>query len=188
MPPKTRPVKTRETIEHKSSAGVSSSAINVEKQRQTDQEDDIYKQPIKRIIRPENQLNLTEEQLNEELPLVLTATDPNIANNIVKFNYKEKTFKRDPEGPMDHLAFHFQMNGSALYKEGEDAIQQMNYEEEMRMNAENAKREAAQEIADDDVDINAVPAGKSQFNFSERATQTPNEGTRSIGVETEPPR
>jgi len=51
-------------------------------------DDDYYREPIKRIVKPENQLLLTEEQLVEEVTRVLTANDPNIPNNISKYNYK----------------------------------------------------------------------------------------------------
>ena len=60
------------------------------------EDDDFYKEPIKRIVKPENQLKLDEVQLSEEFTRVLTANDPNIPNNVSKYNYKEKSFKQDP--------------------------------------------------------------------------------------------
>ena len=36
---------------------------------------------------------LTEDQLNEEVARVLTANDPNVPNNITKYNYKERAYK-----------------------------------------------------------------------------------------------
>lgn len=153
-------------------------------------EDDLYRQPIKRFIKPENQLDLRDEQLNEEFTRVLTATDSNIASNTVKYNYKEKSYKQDPEGPMDHLAFHFQMNGSSLFKESEEANQQIMFEDELKMNADQLKRELqqeAQDIGEEGIDLSLIKSGKSQFNYSERAAQTFNNSMRSRGVETEPP-
>lgn len=153
-------------------------------------EDDFYREPIKRIVRPDNQLNLTEEQLDEEFTRVLTANDNNVPNNITKYNYKEKAYKQDPEGPMDHLAFHLQMDGCALHKDSEDAIQQQQQEETKKMEMDRIKKEAIQEAleaGEDDVEAEAPKTGKNQFNFSERAAQTFNNILRSRGVATQPP-
>ena len=153
-------------------------------------EDDFYREPIKRIVRPDNQLNLTEEQLEEEFTRVLTANDNNVPNNITKYNYKEKAYKQDPEGPMDHLAFHLQMNGCALHKDSEDAIQQQQHEDTKKMEMDRIKKEAIQEAleaGEDDVEAEVPKTGKNQFNFSERAAQTFNNILRSRGVATQPP-
>eukprot|EP00341_Mesodinium_pulex_P012750 CAMPEP_0116903226 /NCGR_PEP_ID=MMETSP0467-20121206/10598_1 /TAXON_ID=283647 /ORGANISM="Mesodinium pulex, Strain SPMC105" /LENGTH=677 /DNA_ID=CAMNT_0004577441 /DNA_START=13 /DNA_END=2046 /DNA_ORIENTATION=+ len=154
------------------------------------EEEDFYREPIKRIVRPENQVQLTEEQLTEEFTRILTANDPNVPNNITKYNYKEKAYKQDPEGPMDHLAFHFSMDGCSLHKESEEAKHQQQLEEAKMMEMERLKKEAAQEALDageDDVDAEAPKTGKNQFNYSERAAQTFNNSLRSRGVATEPP-
>lgn len=153
-------------------------------------EEDYYREPIKRTVRPDNQLVLTEEQLEEEFTRVLTANDPNIPNNTTKYNYKEKAYKQDPEGPMDHLVFHFQMDGCSLHKEGDDALQQQQLEEEKRMEVERLKKEAAQEAleaGEENIEAEAPKTGKNQFNYSERAAQTFNNVLRSRGVATEPP-
>jgi len=154
------------------------------------EEDDFYREPIKRIVRPDDQLNLTEEQLDEEFTRVLTANDPNVPNNITKYNYKDKAYKQDPEGPMDHLAFHYNIDGSCLHKESEDAIQQEQKEEEKKMEVERSKKEAAQEALDageEDIEAEVPHTGKNQFNYSERAAQTFNNSLRSRGVATQPP-
>lgn len=153
-------------------------------------EDDYYREPIKRTVKPDNQLVLTEEQLDEDLTRVLTANDPNIPNNITKYNYKEKAYKQDPEGPMDHLIFHFQMDGCSLHKESEDAVQQQQIEDEKKMELDRLKKEAAQEALDageENIEAEAPKTGKNQFNYSERAAQTFNNILRSRGVATEPP-
>mmetsp|Transcript_14615 Transcript_14615/g.22033 ORF Transcript_14615/g.22033 Transcript_14615/m.22033 type:complete len:203 (+) Transcript_14615:116-724(+) len=156
----------------------------------THEEEDFYREPIKRIVRPENQVVLTEEQLAEEFTRILTANDPNVPNNTTKYNYKEKAYKQDPEGPMDNLAFHFQMDGCSLHKESDEAKHQQQLEEAKEMEMERLRKEAAQEALDageDDVDAEAPKTGKNQFNYSERAAQTFNNSLRSRGVATEPP-
>jgi len=154
------------------------------------EEDDYYREPIKRTVKPDNQLVLTEEQLDEDFTRVLTANDPNLANNITKYNYKEKAYKQDPEGPMDHLVFHLNIDGCSMYKEGEDALAQIQVEDEKKMEADRLKKEAAQEAfeaGEENIEADAPKTGKNQFNYSERAAQTFNNLLRSRGVATEPP-
>jgi len=177
--------KKRENADGESSAAAVLNNIPVQ------DEEDFYREPIKRIVRPENQLQLTDEQLNtEEITRILTANDPNVPNNITKYNYKEKAYKQDPEGPMDHLVFHFQMDGCSLHKDSEDAKLQEQYEDAKRMELERIRKEVAQEAleaGDEDVEAEAPKPGKNQFNYSERAAQTFNNSLRSRGVATEPP-
>ena len=153
-------------------------------------DDEFYKDPI--IIKkpPDNQLKLTDEQKNEEHTRVLTANDPNLPNNISKYNYKEKSFKQDPEGPMDHLAFHFNNEGHSLHKDSEEAAKQQQNEESKKSDLERLRKEAAQEAVeagDEDVEADAPKTGKNQFNYSERAAQTFNNTLKSRGVATQPP-
>jgi dynein intermediate chain 1, axonemal len=154
------------------------------------EDEDFYQEPVKRIVRPENQIILTDEQLTEEFTRILTANDPNVPNNITKYNYKEKAYKQDPEGPMDHLAFHFQMDGCSLHKESDEAKHQQIQEQTKQLEIERIRKEAAQEALDageDDVEAEAPKTGKNQFNYSERAAQTFNNSLKSRGVATEPP-
>jgi dynein intermediate chain 1 len=154
-----------------------------------EEEDEVYHEPIKRIVKPDTQLELTDVQMEEEITRVLTANDPNVATNITKYNYKDKAYKQDPEGPMDHLAFHFTMDGCSLHKESEEAQQQVQLEDSKKMEAERQRKEAAQEALDaGEDDTTDIPkTGKNQFNYSERAAQTFNNSVRSRGVSTEPP-
>lgn len=154
------------------------------------EEEDVYHEPIKRIVKPDSQLELDEKQMEEEHTRVLTANDPNVPNNIIKYNYKDKAYKQDPEGPMDHLVFHFSMDGCCLLKESEEATQQVQQEESKKLDAERQRKEAAQEAmeaGEDDLEADIPKTGKNQFNYSERAAQTFNNSLRTRGVATEPP-
>lgn len=153
-------------------------------------EEEEYKQPIKRTVKPHNQLNLTEVQLEEEHTRVLTANDPNIPNNIIRYNYKEKAYKQDPEGPMDHLAIHVDLVGCLMHKDSAEATTQAEYRENKRLETERLRREAAAEAAEageEDIMADAPKTGKNQFNYSERAAQTFNNPVRNRSVSTEPP-
>ena len=46
-----------------------------------------YLQP-KQLVRPDDQLQLTEEQLKEEFTRILTANNPHAPSNIVRFSFK----------------------------------------------------------------------------------------------------
>jgi dynein intermediate chain 1 len=152
-------------------------------------DDDMYQEPIKQVVRPANQLDLSETELKEEITRVLTANDPNVPNNISKYNYKDRTYKMDPPGPGDHLAVHFSMDGPALFLESDAAKQQLAYEERHRNEKAEAQKAAATMAAEagDDNPEAVDSGGKNQFNYSERAAQTFNNPMRSRGVSTEPP-
>lgn len=153
-------------------------------------DEDYYREPVKRVIRPDTQLKLSEDQLAEEISRILTANDPNLANNISKYNYKEKLYKQDPEGPTDHLAFHFQVHGSFLHKESDEAIHQLQIEESRQIDIDKFRKEAEIEAYDNgdfNADSSSQKTGKNQFNYSERAAQTFNNILKSRGVATEPP-
>lgn len=46
---------------------------------------------------------------------------------------------------MDHLIFHFQLDGCSLHKESEDVIQQKEFEDNKKMEIDRLRKEAAQE-------------------------------------------
>ncbi|CAF1585827.1 unnamed protein product [Rotaria magnacalcarata] len=142
-----------------------------------------------RAVRPDDQLKLTDAELNEEHTRILTARNPNAAENIVRFSYKERTFKPIPQ--VDQLAVHFQLDGNLIHKDSEEGKRQLirNAEEHAAEEAEAPAavvQETAKEGDDDDEDKLKKPAttggkGKkltNQFNFSERASQTYNNPCR----------
>ena len=45
-------------------------------------------------MKPANQLELSEAELKEELTRVLTADNPHAPSNIIRFNFKENSFKQ----------------------------------------------------------------------------------------------
>lgn len=65
-----------------------------------------------------------------------------VPSNIIKFNYKDRTYKVDPPGPDDHLAMHLSIDGCALFREGEEAKLQAAEAE----NKKAAEEEAIKEI------------------------------------------
>eukprot|EP00128_Syssomonas_multiformis_P010422 Colp12_sorted_trinity150504_noHs@12362 len=52
---------------------------------------DEYLKP-KTLIKPENQLQLTEEELGKEFTRILSANNPNAPQNIARYSFKERTY------------------------------------------------------------------------------------------------
>lgn len=156
-------------------------------------EEDIYQEPVKRIVRPENQLVLTEVQLKEDITRVLTGDDPNRPRNISKFNYKEKCYKLDPPGQSDHMAIHFALEGCSLHIESEEYLKLKELEEKRKEEEAEARKSVQQgDGLDNDAGkmegkLDSDDKNKNQFDYSERAAQTLNNPSRNQGVSTEPP-
>jgi dynein intermediate chain 1, axonemal len=51
---------------------------------------------------------------------------------VTKYNYKDRMYKIDPPGPGDHLAVHFSMDGCLLFRDSDEAKQQIAYTEQKR--------------------------------------------------------
>lgn len=175
---------------------------------QQQEDEDLYKETIKRIIKPVDQLDLSESELNAEISRILTGDDPNVPKNVCTFSYKEKCFKLEPPGLSDHMAVHFALDGCSLHIESSGYKEQKHYEERKR-EVEEANRKTFEKqpstsnndqgvsgnnsASDKDISVSITESAsvadksKNQFNFSDRATQTLNNTLRNRFVCTEPP-
>lgn len=161
---------------------------------------DEWMQP-KQLLKPDDQMQLTEEELKEEYTRILTANNPHAAANIVRYNFKEQQYKQIPT--VDQLAVHFSLDGNLLHKESDEARRQLatqsgvtepTEDEDSGDEAEDGEASvepaAAVEVAaTGDEEASQSPAKKpaNQFNFCERASQTYNNPYRERGTMTEPP-
>ena len=170
-------------------------------------------EPVRKLTKPEGQVELTEGEHKEQIQQVLTGDDPNLPRNVCKYSYKDRCFKLDPAGQSDHTAVHYADEGSSLHVESKEYRLQKELEDQK---AEARKKKQMGDGKDDGVadgqgtvndDPNGdgetktsndtatatatattfIDDGKNQFNYSERATQTFNNPTRSREVNTEPP-
>jgi dynein intermediate chain 1 len=151
---------------------------------------DDYDIPVIIKVKPEDQLQLSPEELEKEVPpRVLYPTNPRAPHNVTQFSFKEKAFKTDFQ--LDQSVFHFEMNGQILLKDSPEFIQQNEIQDVMEeANKERESREAVTEDFDPPEDENEKPVKnplRNQFNFSERAAQTKNPVLRDRGWTTEPP-
>lgn len=53
-------------------------------------------QPTREVLKPENQLELSEKDLDEEIAKMLTAVNPAAPKNIARYDQKLRQFKFEP--------------------------------------------------------------------------------------------
>lgn len=149
---------------------------------------DDYDMPVIIKVKPEDQLDLTPEELEEEVPpRALYPNNPQAYHNICTFSYKEQCFKRDDQ--VDQMVVNLSIDGSIFLKESQEQADQ----DELlkRKKDESEKRDAAEQV---DVEIEEYEGEeavtntlRNQFNFCERSCQTYNELLRERGISTEAP-
>ncbi|XP_044534053.1 dynein axonemal intermediate chain 1 [Gracilinanus agilis] len=76
----------------------------------------------KSLLRPPDQLELTEAELKEEITRILRANNPHAPQNIVRFSFKEGTFKHISF--VDQLAVHFSLIGNMIPKDSDEGRRQ----------------------------------------------------------------
>ncbi|NP_001074027.1 dynein, axonemal, intermediate chain 1, paralog 2 [Danio rerio] len=134
----------------------------------------------KTLVKPPDQLDLTEEELKEEITRVLTANNPNAPQNVVRYSFKEGCYKTIVF--VDQMAIHFELEGNLVHKESDEG---------RRLMAKHTEREDCG--GDERLENVPIKPGKreqkvtNQFNFIDRASQTLNNLPREISCQTEPP-
>ncbi|KAM7401799.1 hypothetical protein PAMP_017078 [Pampus punctatissimus] len=73
----------------------------------------------KALIKPADQLELTEAELKEEITRILTANNPHAPENIVRYSFKERSYKLT--SVVDQMAVHFVLEGSLLHQDSDEA-------------------------------------------------------------------
>ena len=89
--------------------------------RMGEDEDEWMQQKI--MMKPDDQLVLTAEELKEEFTRILTANNPHAPNNIVRYSFKEDAYKM--KMGVDQLAVHFSMDGNMLHKDSDEGRRQL---------------------------------------------------------------
>ncbi|THD22901.1 Dynein intermediate chain 1 axonemal [Fasciola hepatica] len=115
---------------------------------QFDQEEEIILKEedeygMKSVLKPDDQLQLTEQELKEEITRVLTATNPHAPQNIVRFNFKECQYKQIPQ--VDQTAVHFWLEGHMLPKDSDEGRRQLARDGKLVIE-ENADEEGNKEV------------------------------------------
>uniref|UniRef100_A0A669CGR8 Dynein, axonemal, intermediate chain 1, paralog 1 n=1 Tax=Oreochromis niloticus TaxID=8128 RepID=A0A669CGR8_ORENI len=137
----------------------------------------------KALVRPPDQMELTEAELKEENTRILTANNPHAPQNIVRYSFKERSYK--PINIVDQMAVHFVLEGSLVHQDSEEA---------RKLGVKEVDGGDVEEAGDEDRPDSAAsrinkkePKVTNQFNFSDRASQTLNNPMRDRICQTEPP-
>ncbi|XP_053964921.1 dynein intermediate chain 2, ciliary [Anastrepha ludens] len=77
----------------------------------------------RQLLKPDDQLDLTEAELGEEITKVLTPTNTNVVRNLMIYSFKESAFVQVPIA--GNTVTLMQMDGSALHIDSEEAKIQM---------------------------------------------------------------
>ncbi|XP_068082083.1 dynein intermediate chain 2, ciliary-like [Anabrus simplex] len=78
---------------------------------------------VKTLLKPEDQLELTDEELLEDVTRVLTATNPQTPQNIVEFNFKDCCFV--PVPTVGHIVEVLNIEGTCLLRDSEEGRNQI---------------------------------------------------------------
>lgn len=149
---------------------------------------DDFAMPVREIVKPDNQLQLTEAELQEEIAKMLTANNPAAPKNVARFNPKERTYKFEPM--VEQTIVHYATDGWLLYKGSDEAKRQLDMEKMEQEATQRFQAEVDKAHHDKRDDEDAPDDSKqlrNQFNFSERAAQTINYPLRDRETFTEPP-
>jgi dynein intermediate chain 1 len=147
-------------------------------------------QPTREVVRPANQLQLTEQELSEEVAKMLTANNPAAPQNVARFNMKERCYKFEPM--VEQLVVHYGSDGWLLHKCSDEAKKQLEQEKAESEAAARFNSELERALKEKEAGIDVEPPDDSrqlrnQFNFSERAAQTFTYPLRDRATFTEPP-
>uniref|UniRef100_A0A670ZRV9 Dynein axonemal intermediate chain 1 n=1 Tax=Pseudonaja textilis TaxID=8673 RepID=A0A670ZRV9_PSETE len=167
----------------------------------------------KTLIKPPDQLDLTDAELKEEITRILTANNPHAPQNIVRYSFKERAYKQT--SVVEQMAVHFSLCGNLIFKDSDEGRRQGmrasssgryfegrkegregGREGEGKEEGKEARREGGKRWEDGiqlekEYEIHPRPAQErkltNQFNFSERASQTFNNPVRDRACQMEPP-
>ncbi|XP_077384790.1 dynein, axonemal, intermediate chain 1, paralog 2 [Festucalex cinctus] len=162
-----------------------------------------------KLIKPPDQLDLTEAELKEDVTRILTAKNPHAPQNIVRYSFKEGAFKLT--SVVDQLAVHFVLDGCLIHQDSDEArrlaasddlpeeiatVDTGAQPDEEKLEALDASGDGGEEEDGGEDDRPDSVASKTndqetkctnQFNFIERASQTLNNALRDRSCQTVPP-
>ncbi|XP_008318626.1 dynein intermediate chain 1, axonemal [Cynoglossus semilaevis] len=163
----------------------------------------------KGLIKPPDQVELSEAELQEEITRILTTNNPHAPKNIVRFSFKERVYK---SCVVDQMAVLFEMEGSLVHEDSDEGrrlrargslceelaaggIETEPDEEKSEATVTTTEDGGEVEEAGEDDRPDSVaskidrkePKQTNQFNFSERSSQTLNNPLRDRSCQTEPP-
>ncbi|XP_077459012.1 dynein axonemal intermediate chain 1-like [Stigmatopora argus] len=155
-----------------------------------------------KLIKPPDQLELSETELKEEITRTLTAKNPHAPENLAHYKFNEGAYKVTTV--VNHMTVHFVIEGCLEHQDMDEDESQTPTEElseeASREEGEDSEEEGSgdggeeEEAGEDDIPDsvaskanNDEPKCTNQFNFIERASQTLNNPPEGRGCQTLPP-
>eukprot|EP00033_Pygsuia_biforma_P002953 GCRY01003254.1.p1 GENE.GCRY01003254.1~~GCRY01003254.1.p1 ORF type:complete len:726 (+),score=180.58 GCRY01003254.1:137-2314(+) len=141
----------------------------------------------KEVIKPKDQLELTEEDLSQEFTRLLNCNNPNAPSSLVRFNHKQKAYVTQPS--VDQTEVHFELPSLILHRSSEEGKKQLSGDSKAAGTGPEEKEEEndeEEEESEETEELQGKPL-RNQFNFSDRASQCSTHPPRERGTMTEPP-
>ncbi|KAF5835756.1 flagellar outer dynein arm intermediate chain 1 [Dunaliella salina] len=149
---------------------------------------DDFAMPVREVVKPDNQLQLSEAELNDEVAKMLTANNPTAPRNVARYNVKERAYKFEPM--VEQTITHYAADGWLLHRGADEARRQIDMDK-MEQEAASKHQSDADRSLDRRDDGDEAPDDsrqlRNQFNFSDRAAQTINYPLKDRETFTEPP-
>ncbi|KXS13868.1 hypothetical protein M427DRAFT_45369 [Gonapodya prolifera JEL478] len=153
----------------------------------------------KALLKPPNQVQLTDKELDEEFTRVLNANNPLAAQNYARFNNKDRIFRVAQN--VEHTVLHFEFDGYLVYKEDpigsglSSASESSTTDTANPAGATSAEGSAVTpdsktrpvESKEEESETKMKKPARNQFSFAERASQTPSNPLRDRFTNTDPP-
>merc|ERR1712106_591790 len=146
--------------------------------------------PTKGLLKPDDQLELTGDELKAEHTRILSARNPHAPDNLVTFDFNKYIFMPGPN--IQHMETNYKRSGTLIHLETDEAVAQMKPEEtaenepeesaskasELVESSSQAALESAQNsqtsvaMVDSEKPKKKEKLIKNQFNYQDRGTQS----------------
>ena len=73
------------------------------------------------VVKPDNQLQLSETELKEDIAKMLTTALPDAPKAAVRYIYREHAWRPDVPGPTDAIMMHYSTDGWLIHKTMDEA-------------------------------------------------------------------
>ncbi|XP_035783632.1 dynein intermediate chain 2, ciliary-like isoform X3 [Anopheles albimanus] len=140
----------------------------------------------KQLLKPDDQLDLTEAELGEEIPKLLSTENRHLPRNLVVYDFREGAFL--PVPPPENTITLLEFEGTSIHKDTDEAKEQISRkgtDDEAEGEGEGQEQEEEVQAPQEE----EAPKKKltNQFNFCERAALTIANPSRSVDTQTIPP-
>ncbi|XP_049279587.1 dynein intermediate chain 2, ciliary isoform X3 [Anopheles funestus] len=140
----------------------------------------------KQLLKPDDQLDLTEAELGEEIPKLLSTENRHLPRNLVVYDFREGAFL--PVPPPENTITLLEFEGTSIHKDTDEAKEQISRKgTDDEAEAEGEGQEQEEEVQPPPEEEAPKKKLTNQFNFCERAALTIANPSRSVDTQTIPP-